>query len=169
MKLTPTVEAILKRPLGVLIRGDPPQPYGILSMSFGHELPIVAVGDVVTKSLEDEGITPILSIFDGHTKRRSMNTAEELRAKADMVVSNPRSAITRELWDAIKHCDFNYRKLFIDGEEDLATLPAILFAPEGSLVVYGQPDEGIVVVHITDEKRDEVRSILAMMEGETWN
>ncbi|HOP09469.1 MAG TPA: DUF359 domain-containing protein, partial [Candidatus Methanofastidiosa archaeon] len=78
------------------------------------------------------------------------------------------SNITRELWDAIRDCDLDNRKIFIDGEEDLATLPAIFFAPEGAIVVYGQPDEGIVIVNVTDEKKKEVYSILSRMEGEIW-
>ena len=39
-------------------------------------------------------------------------------------------------------------KIVVEGEEDLATLPAILYAPPGSVVVYGQPDEGSVLVKV---------------------
>ncbi|MHC1598723.1 MAG: GTP-dependent dephospho-CoA kinase family protein [Candidatus Methanofastidiosia archaeon] len=167
MKLTPAVEAMLKRPLGILIQGEMPKTYELLKVSFGDAL-VIAVGDVVTEQLEKAGITPVLSIFDGKTKRKGLPAAQDLRSSADAVVPNPRSFVSEELWEAIKHCDFKNRKLFIDGEEDLATLPAILFAPVGAIVVYGQPDEGVVVVHVTDDKKDEIKSIISMMEGEKW-
>jgi len=42
------------------------------------------------------------------------------------------------------------------GEEDLATLPAVLFAPLTTLVFYGQPGEGLVMVEVTEKKKEEV-------------
>lgn len=38
--------------------------------------------------------------------------------------------------------------ILVDGEEDLAVLPCILTAPSGSLVLYGQPGEGLVVCEV---------------------
>lgn len=157
----------MRQPLGILIQGEIPQPYEFLALSHG-DAPIVAVGDVVTQNLETRGITPILSILDGKTKRAALAGADAHRRDADLVIANPKGFITKELWDAIRDCDFQNRKIFIDGEEDLATLPAILYAPMGSIVVYGQPDEGIVVVHVTDEKKNEIKSIIERMEGEKW-
>jgi uncharacterized protein (UPF0218 family) len=167
MRLTPEVELLVRQPLGILIQGEIPQPYEILAVSHG-DAPIVAVGDVVTENLERVGILPTLSILDGKTKRADISGAEDKRRDADLVIANPKGTITRELWEAIAKCDFQNRKIFIDGEEDLATLPAILYAPMGSIVVYGQPDEGIVVVHVTDEKKNEIKSIIEKMEGEKW-
>jgi len=54
--------------------------------------------------------------------------------------------------------------IVVDGEEDLLVIVAVLYAPEGSLVVYGQPGEGIVVVRVTGEKRAEAVGILKAME-----
>jgi len=167
MKLTPELEELLKEPLGVLIQGEMPKPYELLKETFGDSM-IIAVGDIVDKNIRALGITPKLSIIDGKTKRSEIGHDGDPKRDADMVVVNPRSNITRELWDALEGCDFDDRKIFIDGEEDLATLPAIFFAPEGAIVVYGQPDEGIVIVNVTEEKKKEVYSILSRMEGENW-
>jgi hypothetical protein len=52
----------------------------------------------------------------------------------------------------------------VDGEEDLLTLVAVLHAPEKSLVVYGQPQEGIVVVRVTKQKKEMIRRIVEAME-----
>jgi len=167
MKLTVELEALLKEPLGVLLQGEMPKPYQLLRETFKDSL-IIAVGDVVDENLRKVGIVPKLSIVDGRTKRRELDSIEDRRREADLIVRNPKSTITRELWDAIRDSDYVDRKIFIDGEEDLATLPAIFFAPEGAIVVYGQPDEGIVVVNVTEEKKKEVYSILLGMEGENW-
>ncbi|MHC1605564.1 MAG: GTP-dependent dephospho-CoA kinase family protein [Candidatus Methanofastidiosia archaeon] len=167
MKLTPILETMLKKPLGILIQGEMPQPYTLLRKVVANET-IVAVGDVVSENLAKVGIEPSLTIIDGKTKRIVRVSESVERAEADIIVKNPKSTITKELWEAIKSSDFKNRKIFIDGEEDLATLPAILFAPEGSMVIYGQPDEGVVIVRVTKEKKDEIWSIICQMEGEKW-
>jgi len=46
----------------------------------------------------------------------------------------------------------------------LLTLIAVLYAPEKSLVVYGQPYEGIVVVEVTSEKQAKAKEILKAMK-----
>jgi uncharacterized protein (UPF0218 family) len=53
----------------------------------------------------------------------------------------------------------------VDGEEDLLTLIAILYVPEDSFVIYGQPYEGIVVVKATEAKKEEISGILNSMEN----
>ena len=53
--------------------------------------------------------------------------------------------------------------LRVDGEEDLLTLPVIRYAPVGTLVAYGQPDEGIVLVKITKNKKASVKEIMNKM------
>jgi len=46
------------------------------------------------------------------------------------------------------------------GEEDLAGVPAILLSPLGTVVLYGQPQEGIVVVKVTEEKKRQLLQLL---------
>ena len=52
----------------------------------------------------------------------------------------------------------------VDGEEDLATLACIHIFEVGGTVVYGQPDAGLVLVTITDEKKSEIADMLKEME-----
>ena len=54
----------------------------------------------------------------------------------------------------------------VDGEEDLATLPAILVAPKGASVVYGQPGEGMVLVQVDREATERARDLLTRMDGD---
>jgi len=76
--------------------------------------------------------------------------------------------ITQELIDAIRN-NVNSKepvRIFVDGEEDLAVIPACEFAPTGSLVLYGQPREGVVAVEVTEEKRRETRELMGRMQKE---
>jgi uncharacterized protein (UPF0218 family) len=55
-------------------------------------------------------------------------------------------------------------RIFVKGEEDLAALPAIAMAPLSSVVIYGLPDEGAVVVKVTQDKKKEIQSLINKME-----
>ena len=70
-------------------------------------------------------------------------------------VKNPPATLTKELIDQIRDSLAGEErvKIVVEGEEDLATLPAILYAPPDSVVVYGQPDEGSVLVKVLLKRR----------------
>ncbi|TOF02143.1 DUF359 domain-containing protein, partial [Vibrio parahaemolyticus] len=62
--------------------------------------------------------------------------------------ANPPGTITEELLDAIiKAYEINKTGnkvlIVVDGEEDLAVLPCVITAPPGTVVLYGQPGEGV--------------------------
>ena len=48
----------------------------------------------------------------------------------------------------------------IEGEDDLITLLAVFLAPLGSLIIYGQPNEGLVVVEVKESKKQQARQYL---------
>jgi len=132
--------------------------------------PLVAVGDIVTYHLERAGRTPDVSLFDARTKREPVADAiGAALAEGDVRVENPAGTLTAELLSALREAidaDDSVR-IRVDGEEDLAALPAILAAPDGASVVYGQPAEGMVHVRVTPETRERARDLLARMDGDT--
>ncbi len=72
---------------------------------------------------------------------------------------NPAGSITPELWKTVKQgfklTNAGYRVLIlVNGEEDLAVIPCVILAPPGSLVLYGQPREGVVICEV-DQIRDK--------------
>jgi uncharacterized protein (UPF0218 family) len=87
-------------------------------------------------------------------------------AKNLIQVKNPQGKITHEAITAIQNAlEANtHTHILVDGEEDLLTLIAVLYAKENSLVIYGQPRKGIVVVKVTAAKRAEAKRILEAME-----
>jgi len=157
----------LKDPLGTLIRGSFDKTMKQFKGMVEKEKPpyIVSVGDTVSKNLAKNNMHPQLAIVDNRVMRKSVHPIP-LTADKTMSVNNPPGTITSDAVAAIKEAIKSDRrfKIAVDGEEDLLTLIAVLYAPENSFVVYGQPHEGIVVVKVTQEKKAEVAEILKAME-----
>jgi uncharacterized protein (UPF0218 family) len=164
--LTPELRRKLKDPLGTLIRGPFIETMGKFKEMVDKEKPtcIISVGDTVSKNLQDNHVFPQLLIVDNLAMRKSIQPIS-LTANRTVHVKNPRATITEDAVSAIRD-SLRTRgsiKIVIDGEEDLLTLIAILYAPENAFVVYGQPYEGIVVVKVTQAKKAEMTEILKTM------
>ena len=131
--------------------------------------PVIAVGDVVTAHLLEADHQPALSVVDGQTKREQIDEWVATALPSERVaVENPPGTLTAGMLSAlatgIEAADG--RTLGVDGEEDLVALPAIVAAPEGASVVYGQPDEGMVLVSVTPDATREARQLLERMDGD---
>jgi len=166
--LTPELRIKLKTPIGTLIRGSFAETMKTFKDMMEKEKPviIVSVGDTVSKNLAENHVFPQLSIVDNRVMRRNVKPISLMTEKT-IHVKNPPGKITEEALEAIQEAlksDCRV-KLVVDGEEDLLTLIAILYSPENSFVVYGQPYEGVVVVKVTPEKKAEVAEILKAMEN----
>ncbi len=126
---------------------------------------VVAVGDKVSSTLISLGIKAKLYIYDEKTKR---TFSEKIKTPVEQVVlvKNPAGTLTDESLEAIKKALESETSVAIkvEGEEDLLTLPVILYAPLNSLVVYGQPDEGVVLVRVTNERKKFVENIIRKMD-----
>ena len=137
-----------------------------------RDAPIIAVGDVVTYHLRAAGRVPDVAVIDGKTEREAVD--EEIEAAlADpevrrVSVSNPAASLSAELLSALATALADDEPTWIEvtGEEDLATLPAILAASNGASVVYGQPGEGMVRVPVTSETRAEARELFEALDGD---
>ncbi|OGG24649.1 hypothetical protein A3A79_01505 [Candidatus Gottesmanbacteria bacterium RIFCSPLOWO2_01_FULL_43_11b] len=132
---------------------------------------LITVGDVATKTLLDNGITPTLAIIDNKVERKPYTGLKKYRAqlaKSKKVTSGP-GYISREAMQALKVRPFK-GVIEVNGEEDLLALPAIAYAPLGSVVYYGQPPiaawacgpilEGLVEIAVTDESKKNAQELL---------
>ena len=134
---------------------------------------LIAVGDVVTYHLREAGRVPDAALVDGKTEREAvseeiasaLSATEERRITAE----NPAAGLSAALLDALAEALAAAEPVTIEvtGEEDLAALPAMLAAPLGSTVVYGQPGEGMVRVAITPETRQKARELFEGLTGDT--
>jgi len=157
----------LKDPLGLLVTGEE-----VPSIVAQYDL-IISVGDYISLSLINQGIHPQLMIVDFHTRREQINSSQQLQLEqlSDYTterVKNPAGLLTSELQQKIhtlcnKLTPLDHIILIVDGEEDLAALPAILYAPVNATIIYGMPYKGVVIVPSTEEYKDKVRFILSEM------
>ena len=127
---------------------------------------VTTVGDVVSRETMATGIAVNLRIVDQMTLRRSISPVE-IKAEQTYRVRNPAGVITRQAWDAIREA-LQHREavIFVDGEEDLLAIPAILESPDNAFIVYGQPSRGLVVVTASPVTKHEVREMMNRMTEE---
>ena len=166
--VTPELRVKLKEPFGVLIQGSFAETMREMENIVKQEKPpkIISVGDTVSRNLHEHQMNPQLSITDNKRMRRRIQP-RIFAGKNVVHVKNPQGTITEEAITAIREAlESDERiQIIVDGEEDLLALIAILYAPEKSLIVYGQPYEGIVVVKVTSEKKAGTKEILKAMEN----
>jgi uncharacterized protein (UPF0218 family) len=166
-RVTPELRVRLKKPFGVLLRGASSETMSkLLGIVGGEKLPVVvAVGDTVSRNLHEYGVPARLLITDNKRRRRRVKPVVFL-GRSVVRVRNPAGVITEEAVAAVREALEGSAQVHVvvDGEEDLLVLVAVAFAAVGGLVVYGQPDEGVVVVRVTAEKRAEALEILKGME-----
>ena len=112
---------------------------------------LITVGDVVSLTVNRNGIVPDVAIYDGMTERREMTEFAVLTESMGWItdtVTNPAGTITAELVDAVENALSGNAKrtIRVIGEEDLAILPCILLSPIGTNVIYGWPGQGMMSI-----------------------
>jgi uncharacterized protein (UPF0218 family)/phosphopantetheine adenylyltransferase len=152
----------LKSPKGDVfhVRDGSPQKRVVERIKTDSPAQVITVGDVTTATILEEGYTPQVMIVDGITKRGSFE--KRFSAGAEFLIYNPAAAIYPEAWSTIATAINNDQPTLVkvDGEEDLLGFPAVLLAPEGSVMLYGQPDIGIVWVPVNRENQKLARELL---------
>jgi len=150
---------VFKEPLGTEL-------YDSDLETFHAQTTLITVGDVVSLTFRKHGMRPFLSIYDGMTERCEMTEFASLVKDEDKKeVVNPAGMITRELAECIRGCIEGSGGLIkVDGEEDLALLPVILFAPIGSDIVYGWPGKCMMRITTDEGIRTKIEQLLFRME-----
>ena len=159
----------LKNPLGKLYKGNGLECVEAMKEGLRSAKKVVAVGDMTAFYLLKGSVVPDLLVVDNKTKRLpvSDHVLERLDHESykTIRVQNPPATLSKQLIDLIRTSLANDEriKIIVEGEEDLATLPAILYAPLGSVVVYGQPNEGSVLVDVTSERKQHIEEFMNRM------
>jgi len=159
----------LKEPLGRLYKGNGLECVKAMEKELLSARKVVAIGDMTAFYLLKASIVPDLLVVDNKTKRMPVtdHVIEMLDHESykTVRVKNPAATITKDLIDLIRDSlnGDDHIKIVVEGEEDLATLPAIFYAPMGSAVVYGQPNEGSVLVDVTPERKLHIEEFMKRM------
>lgn len=164
MKLPDSLREQMKVPLGVLLpESQADKPHIQKYLSEGSY--VISIGDRTTEKMIDFDLVPSLQIVDGLEKREKREPPK-IENATELTVDNPASEITSQSISMIKKA-FTLQtpvRLLVNGEEDLLVLPVCVHAPENAVVLYGQPNKGLVIVQITAEIRNRVQALLDLME-----
>ncbi len=164
MKLPDSLRDQLKIPLGILLPIDQDNKTNIQKY-LSDDSYIITVGDRTTEKMIDFDLIPSLQIIDGLEKRIKRDILK-LGSAFELKIDNPAAEITLESIEIIKKA-FSLNppiRLTVNGEEDLLVLPACIHAPENSVILYGQPNKGLVLVQITPEIRNKAQALLDLMK-----
>ncbi len=143
----------------------------------------ITIGDVSTQKFNQAKVGQFLSVVDFKVHRQKMfDELSELGFDNELetiTVENPAGTITWELFGAIRKAfsSINRKIILVNGEEDLSFLPAMLIAPLGFSVYYGQPpyakasegkpDEGLVEVQVTEENKEKIYDLVSKFTQQT--
>jgi uncharacterized protein (UPF0218 family) len=162
--LSPYLRRKLKKPLGRLFRSVDVRGEEFLALVTRSSL-VVTVGDRVTETLQETtGRPPDVFVVDG-MERRSAREIPRVAHGSTLKAKNPAGRITKSARSAIKRAFAGEKPVMvlIDGEEDLLTIPAVIEAPLGAVVFYGQPLEGVVAVEVDERSKGRARDVLRQM------
>ena len=164
MKLPDSLRDQLKIPLGILLPIGQDNKTNIQKYLSDNSY-IITVGDRTTEKMIDFDLIPSLQIIDGLEKRIKRDILK-LGSAFELKIDNPAAEITLESVKIIKKA-FTMNppiRLTVNGEEDLLVLPVCIHAPENSVILYGQPNKGLVLVQITTEIRNKAQALLDLMK-----
>lgn len=150
------------------------EPYGELFEDLNEflvdlkEEKTIAVGDETTLNCFEKNFYPQLVIIDGKIKRKPHQQKKRLKNSRYKKIKtyNPAGYLTTDLIKSIKKAVNSNEKTLIDveGEEDLAVIPSIKFAPINHKILYGQPGKGIVKVSVDEDSKNRVNKLMNKME-----
>ena len=141
----------LKKPLGKLYPNFEDAIDEIKSCEF-----LISVGDATFANLTKYDLYPNIGIIDNLIQRKN-HTHEIIRANHILKADNPAGYITDDLWETIEQAlelsnNGECYVIEVKGEEDLAVLPCILMSNSETIILYGQPNEGLVLLKAGDLK-----------------
>ena len=128
---------------------------------------LILVGDTVSRQASQAGIVADVMIIDNQEKRQKAVVYAHARKRV-ISAKNQAGRIEQGARLAVERAIRGEADLVeIDGEEDLLAIIAVIAAPIGSLVVYGQPNEGIVLVNVSEQRKADAEKLLQQMDRVT--
>ena len=117
---------------------------------------MISVGDATFGNLTKYELYPNIGIIDNVIQRKT-HAHEIIRADHILKANNPAGTITDDLWETIGQAlelsnSGECYVIEVAGEEDLAVLPCIMMASPETTILYGQPNEGLVLLKVSDLK-----------------
>lgn len=119
------------------------------------------VGDMVLETFLINRWAYQFGVFDGFNQRQNYDSSHVAQLTETAAATNPAGKITKELanqlmavqnqlMSALETNQAGPLHLRVHGEEDLAAVVLGLLAPLGTVIYYGQPNEGIIEMLVTE-------------------
>ncbi len=163
--LNPENLRALKEPFGILLEAEKINRKSIVEFTKRAVL-VASVGDATTDRLWSFGLVPNIFVVDGREQRfeRGVRGGESLTSSLNFECYNPPGCITenaiRVLHAAINNSTNSNVRVIVRGEEDLLVLPILMMIPYGSVVMYGQPCKGIVIICVDPRMRNKAKHLM---------
>jgi len=116
---------------------------------------IITVGDYCSLTLPSD-----IKIFDGKIKRVKIKKP----AKFSLSCRNPAGTVQKETWKVVKMAIKNRENVFVDGEEDLLVIPAVLLSEKNTAVIYGFPEKGVCLIEVSPKIKRDLKELLKKFE-----
>ncbi len=162
--LTSSLRRKLKKPLGRLFSTLEVHDEEFVTLVTRAPL-LVTVGDRVTETFQEiAGRSPDVFVVDG-LERRKARSIPKLAHGSVIRAKNPPGHITAAALSAMKEAYAAEKPVMVlvDGEEDLLAIPAVIDAPIGTVVLYGQPLEGVVAITVDAKAKADAQEALGGM------
>ncbi len=164
------VKRLLKEPAGRLISGDPDQVTEEVKRLIEADNPpvVIAVGDYTSAKLREHRARVNIYIIDGRIERRPCQIFDTSGLRVIECVNDPGTIspeAASKLHKLLGKPNIKDTVLLVRGEEDLLTLAAIISAPEGSAIIYGQPGAGSVYVKVDKALKRKALEIIELVES----
>jgi uncharacterized protein (UPF0218 family) len=163
MILDPTKLDLLKEPFGTLIR-DNEVTIDLVTEILKKAPKVIAVGDTTTEKLVGFGFIPDISVTDCMEKRVIKASKFEYPVDKTIHLDNKPGELSKQVILEVKKLilanayDSKIR-IIIKGEEDLVALPFLIYSPNDWVICYGQPNEGLVIVQVTEDSKKKAMLI----------
>lgn len=157
-------------PKGVVFTGTPRENASFISQQgFLRNKDIIVVGDVVSETILKSDIKPKIAVIDYRTKRTRRHIAVNREYFTERYkVVNPPGMISLEALSLFKSTltRRNNQSILVEvlGEEDLLVLPAMMFSPDNTIIIYGQPNWGLVLIEIDPITRKTALNFWALFK-----
>ena len=157
MILDPTKLDLLKEPFGKLIR-DNEVTVSLVTEILKKAPKVIAVGDTTTEKLVGFGIVPDISVTDCMEKRVIKTSKFEYPVDKTIHLHNKPGELSEQVVLEVKKLILanayeSKIRIIIYGEEDLVALPFLMYSPNDWVICYGQPNEGLVIVQVTEDSK----------------
>jgi len=149
----------LKKPQGVLLTKNILKKTKKI-LKRGKTPFICLVGDYTTQFFEKKNLKFDIAVIDHRIVRQKTDFL--YKKKPVFAARNKRGFITPSLHRALKKAIKNKKGLVgVSGEEDLATVALVLSLPLESLIFYGQPEKGSVVIKVDEKIKEKFYQLLS--------